>query len=297
MLNFPAVFWKAPSGWQLRANPSSDRWRAIAHNGTLFCAVSDLYGGVMTSPDGINWTDRSGTGNRHSAIVWAGAQFVAVGATKAVMTSPDGLTWTSRSGVNAEPRGIAWNGSILVAVGFGLGNSTNVMTSADGVTWTLRSSFQSDDLNAVCWSGSRFIAVGQLGTVQTSADGITWDVQVYVPSSRHLKSVIRFGSTLVAVSDTGAVYTSATNGASWVEHTVVNNAWYGIASNGVLLAAVGISGVGNRVITSADGSVWAAQTSAADAPWYAVAYGGGLFVAVGDNGSNGVMTSSDGVGE
>ena len=55
---------------------------------------------------------------------------------------------------------------------------------------------------------------------------------------------------------------------------------------------MGVSGAGNRVMTSPDGITWTARTSAADNGWYGVTYGDGLFVAVSNSGtSNRVMTS------
>lgn len=300
MINFPVMF-RRISAWVLRTPSDLYAWRSVAWSGTVFCAVSSIFNGVMTSPDGKNWTTREGAISGR-AIVWAQelGLFVAVGGFDGVATSPDGITWTQRSGFGINPRAVAWSGTVLVAVGNGDGLASNVMTSTDGVTWTLRTSVQADDLLAVAWSGATFIVAGLFGAVQTSSDGVTWGGALTLTGNGNVRALSRLGGTVVAVGDGGTVHTTTNNGTSWTQRTAAsNNNWYGLANNGSLFASVSISGTGDRVMTSADnGITWLRGNSAADAPWEGLAYGGGQFVAVGSGGSDGaVMTSSDGFGE
>ena len=59
-----------------------------------------------------------------------------------------------------------------------------------------------------------------------------------------------------------------------------DNDWRSVAYGNGVLVAVGVSGIGNRVMTSADGINWASQISAADNYWAGVTYAAGMFVAV-----------------
>jgi len=97
---------------------------------------------------------------------------VAVGRFGSIATSPDGLEWTERSagGSGDSLHGVAASPSLLVAVG----EHGTILTSADGASWTARASGTSWELRGVTWTGSAFFAVGDLGTLLRSADGVTW---------------------------------------------------------------------------------------------------------------------------
>ena len=61
---------------------------------------------------------------------------------------------------------------------------------------------------------------------------------------------------------------------AWTARTsAADNGWYGITWSPELglFAAVALSGVGNRVMTSPDGITWTARTSAADNSWRSIA--------------------------
>jgi hypothetical protein len=100
---------------------------------------------------------------------------------------------------------------------------------------------------------------------------------------------------------TRASYASAVECVStWTSRTSATNEWYSIcwAPELSLFVAVGISGTGNRVMTSPDGISWTARTSAADNGWRSVCWSPelSLFVAVAWSGTgNRVMTSPDGI--
>jgi len=71
-----------------------------------------------------------------------------------VMTSPDGITWTQRtSALPAEIGAVCWSPelSLFVAVA-GSGSGNRVMTSPDGITWTARTSAADKEWRSVCWS-------------------------------------------------------------------------------------------------------------------------------------------------
>jgi hypothetical protein len=125
----------------------------LAWNGTLFVAVG-VYNNaptrslVLTSPDGVNWTQRAVAAFLPTlkSVTWNGAVWCAgAAADPTVYTSPDGINWTQRA-FPITPAGslkIRSIGATLVALD--LGQTVNsywaqcyYYTSTDnGVTWTL----------------------------------------------------------------------------------------------------------------------------------------------------------------
>jgi hypothetical protein len=77
-------------------------------------------GSVLTSPDGVTWTQRTtGTGYTLYGLTYGSDQFVAVGE-GSIVSSPDGVGWTVRHG--GEPyilRSVAYGKGRFVAVGDG----------------------------------------------------------------------------------------------------------------------------------------------------------------------------------
>ena len=140
----------------------------------MFCAVgladTDAY--IITSPDGITWTERANPGDiTLFAITWNGSIFCAVGSYQGIndayiVTSPDGITWTERANPKNESLlGIAWNGSIFCAVGAAAGTDAYIITSPDGITWTERANPKNLVLNGITWGNSIFCAVGWTDTI------------------------------------------------------------------------------------------------------------------------------------
>ncbi len=160
----------------------------------LFAATAMTGSGnrFLTSPDGINWTNRTSTAESNwYGSCWASGLglFVAVGGS-CCATSPDGINWTARSIPSGEWFDVCWSQerSLLVAVAWSAA-STNlaVMTSPDGITWTARTTPNNYQWQSVTWSPSLnlFVAVAGGGidgvgindNVMTSPDGITWTLR------------------------------------------------------------------------------------------------------------------------
>src|SRR4051812_6792240 len=76
--------------WTQRHWRPTENWlTAVAWTGAQLVAVGDS-GTILTSPDGITWTNRSsGTDQGLSSITWTGTQLVAVGGLGTILTSPD----------------------------------------------------------------------------------------------------------------------------------------------------------------------------------------------------------------
>lgn len=308
------------SPWTLHdAAPDSSQWKAVAwsHRLSLFAAVSGTGTGnrVMTSPDGITWTNRSSAAdNDWQDIVWAEelGLFVAcslTGISNRIMTSPDGITWTIRnsSGVNEGWRSIDWSPQLrLFVVVADTGSPIRVLTSPDGINWTARNSPTTGDWQDVIWADSLglFVAVGDAGThrVMTSSNGINWVVRGAPSLECNSITWSHELGLLVAVGQTGTgtrVMTSP-DGITWtLRASPADNNWQSVtwASEVGLFVAVASSGTNNRIMTSPDGFTWTTRTSPADVFWIDVIWSPdlGVFCAVGDFvGTKKVMTSVSG---
>jgi hypothetical protein len=76
---------------------------------------------ILTSPDGVNWTERaSKTNDILFCVTYGNGIFVAVGAKGAILTSPDGEHWAQRASPTSNHlRGVTYGNGIFVAVGDG----------------------------------------------------------------------------------------------------------------------------------------------------------------------------------
>ena len=107
--------------------------------------------------------------------------------------------------------------------------------------------FISQHLNAITWSGSQFVAVGD--TILTSPDGHTWTAQ-NTGSSDLFKGVAGSGSQFVAVGD--SIVTSP-DGHTWTSQSAsTSSELYAVAGSGSQFVAVGYS----SILTSPDGQSW-----------------------------------------
>ena len=199
------------------AMSASQNWSSVAWSPELgiFVAVAGNYAlattVAATSPDGVNWTDRTmpGTATYWSSVAWspelgifcAVAGMIQSGTNNARTTnraaiSSDGINWTPVT----LPSSAAWTcitwspdlGIFLVISGITNGAS---LTSPDGVAWTAINEMNlgpgsSNKFTSVCWSPQRKLFVASFGCqagvdassggqdvtniIFTSPDGINW---------------------------------------------------------------------------------------------------------------------------
>jgi hypothetical protein len=305
--------------WLLETAAADLQWASVAWSPALglFAAVAySPNSGIMTSPDGINWTART---NPSSSIDWESicwspdlGLFCAVSddstASNDVMTSPDGITWTLRTVPLASGWiSVCWSHEKLLfcAVDY----NGNAMTSPDGINWTLRTTPNLSSWGSVTWSPDLglFCAVagssGATNDVMTSPDGITWTLRT-VPQDSGWYSVIWSHELsifcAVASSGTYPVMTSP-DGITWTLQSIPTSAsWIGIVWSGAigLFCAVGINPSGAKM-TSPDGINWTYSISPAATNWWGITWSPdlGLFCAVGGNNgaANDVMIGASSV--
>jgi len=130
---------------------------------------------VMTTADGEQWSELQPITGKHvlRRLAWGAGRFVAAGDRGRRAASTDGRTWQDAPEARAN--------DTLVDVTFGKGIFVGVglhglrMTSADGLQWSSRlTGEEGEHLNAVVWTGDRFVAVGQ-GATYLSPDGLSWE--------------------------------------------------------------------------------------------------------------------------
>lgn len=191
-----------------------------------------------------------------------------------VDTTAAGAVWTLVAPiVNTHLRAVIWTGSQFVAVG----DAGVILTSPDGILWERRTSGTTERLESVAGNGSMVVAVGSGGAILSSPDGVAWTQR---PSgfTAFLRHVTWNGSAFLAVAD-GALRSSA-DGVTWQSYS--NNAG-GLLTIRWLEGT--LCGTGDiNLSTSVDAVTWTPRLTLV----------GSRFTDVASNGSQWVVTSSDG---
>jgi hypothetical protein len=267
---------------------------------SLFVATTTSIGlgGIVTSPDGVTWTDRTaqGTVSPWVDVCWSPELgiFVAVRTTlnNTVQTSPDGITWTLRTSpaVTTTWNAVCWSAPLgLFCAVNGTGTvGSQAYTSPNGgstvtTNWTPRQLTATAAIAYVdvCWSnyatgGSAttiglFCAVSSSGAAATGAstspDGITWTAR-NTSSGANVLSAVCWSDELglfCAVSSTASTtsaYTSPT-GVTWTARTTPSIAWNDVnwAPQLAIFIAVSNTASVNAMMTSPDGINWVTRTT------------------------------------
>lgn len=157
-----------PAGWTEQQLPSE--FRALVREGGLF--LGGGFGGVLvTSPDGVNWTERdSGTSHFLNDFTHGSGGFVGVGGSGDIIWSPDGVDWKVVARGAGMLRSVAYRPGLYVAVGSG----GAVARSIDGITWE-KFRLSSLSLTSINSLGDAFAATGgEPFGMWTSSDGKGW---------------------------------------------------------------------------------------------------------------------------
>ena len=259
---------------------------SIVWDGGRFVATG--FDGVITSPDGVTWTDTGATSSVGS-LIWDGSRYVGIGQAGLISSSTDALNWTTQvSNTTERLAAIAWNGSQYVAGG----SSGTILSSPDVVNWTQRmplASVTTESLNDIVWNGSQFVVVGRTGTILTSPDGDTWTSQDSGVTSLSLESINWNGSQYMVV---GSDFLTSPDGVNWTIRDAGTSAG-SVVWDGSQYVVVGAY---KKTLTSPDGINWTTHDITSTVGFNAVAWNGSLFVAVGGyNAGYNIMTSPDGI--
>jgi hypothetical protein len=205
------------------------------------------------------------------------------------LTTSPGHTWQVAQYPKPDwASAIYANGVYAVAGGVG-----TVLRSSDAVQWSTSYVGVANQVRALAWGPSGFVAAGFSGLLARSDDGSSWTMATPIgtPFSTPDLLAAAFGAgqyVVAATGNSGGLYSSV-DGLHW---TLADTG--GVASfSDVIFGGgrfVATSGAGGEILYSDDGVTWTntnCHCSAASLAW-----GNGLFVAFPGTGSS--LTSSDG---
>ena len=121
---------------------------------------------IMTSTDGINWTEHDHNGNGLNDVTFAKGIFVAVGDNGNVQVSSDGMNWNSFQAGNESYQGVSFGKGLFTAVG----GAGAIATSPNGMNWLERNSGTLKVLFDVTSGADVFVTTGNNGTILTSGE-------------------------------------------------------------------------------------------------------------------------------
>ena len=232
--------------WSLETFTNYSTFFAIIYTNRQYMVAGDA-GSIMTSPDGIQWTQRTTPTDRslHS-LLWDGHQYLAVGDNGTILTSPDGIAWTKRvSGSRINFKSFSYSGSRYVAVG-----NEGICISTDSVKWTAPATQwgrQPVLFWACTWNGAEFLVCGwgqnKFPTIYTSPDGDVWTLRDTTIKADLFAAITINGTIYVAGQN--VIKKSSDGGTTWVDAfkntTADYNQFTGLAFNGQNLIAVALN--------------------------------------------------------
>lgn len=284
---------RAGAIWELQTTPTIGSWKSVCYGNGIFVIVNGAYNGsttsVLSSTDGINWTESTMTQASWSSICHGKGLFVAVGRYN-IATSPDGINWTVRNSPNSYWKSVCFGNGRFVAIGTISNSDIHGATSTDGINWTAMDISEAN-WSSVCYGNGIFVAVQNVGAgiIATSSNGINWATHTAPISSNS----ICYGNGLFVAPiayNNHFIFTSI-DGINWDEHELnISEAWDSVCYGSGLFVAVRRSFT-NRVMTSPNGINWTERSSPGDGRWGSVCYGNNRFVAVADSGTSRVMIS------
>lgn len=214
-----------------------------------------------------------------------------------VFTSTDGSTYSLQAQSTTI---VAQYGAYLNGRYFQVGNE-GLVSSSNGINWD----FPAGSHNALAYSGTRYVAVGQAtstqGTIFTSTDWTSWS-NALSTIIKPLNGVTYGGGKFVAVGNMDASGFGTTaysaDGVSWtIGNSGVADNLRAIAYGNSRYVAVGLNG---RIVYSSNGSSWTSAESVSGYNYYGISYVNNYFVAVGgsitaNTGQTKVKYSADGI--
>lgn len=258
----------------------------VVSDGSGFIVVPNS-GPLLTSPDGVTWTNSANAPTRGNPglVANSGSRLVAAGANRVITSDTEGATWIERSGIHPTqpPYGLCWQGARFVT---SLGGTFGLYTSTDGTAWTQRNTTNIGYQIWFAFNGLIGVAVGDSGSsiLRTTDGGLTWATVSPGGFPSSLKNVTWNGTLFVCLHFGGDVWTSP-DGSTWTYRTNLGtHSWRYFAKKGTTLLAIGGSPVYTSV--SADGITWstplALSVSASAFPYPVFESASGFVLAVTD---------------
>lgn len=200
--------------------------------------------------------------------------------------SSDGNTWTALPTATWNRLwAVAHGNNRFVAVGQRYAAYTMEDPTAPGAAWVPRdsglasgSNFQSENLYAIAWSGSRFVAVGNSGRSTRSDDGTTWTSQT-ISSTVTFRGITFAAGQFIAVgnqsNNSPALFTSP-DGIAWTDNSTRIASAFG--SNTIRSIAHGdgmwvVVGDNSKLIFSENSIDWTARDTGFTGNYLSVVHG------------------------
>ena len=284
------------ASWQAYPFPVSTSANELSFaNGLYF--VTGGQGVILTSPNGLDWTQRGGASTRQLRSLTEGRNgLIAVGNGGLLLTSTEGTNWTRRDGITRENlAGVTAQREQYVVVG-GTTNAV-LLISSNATDWQVISSSAHGPLQSVARGvGDLVLGVGLGGSLaHITRKGVQYSQS---PGREDFRSVARMGNTFLAVatstryperSNPGTIYSSG-DGLNWSARFTHSNALYCIAASSLRAVAAGAFGA---AFVSSDGRNWQRISIATNGDhWLSMAYGDGVFLAAGGYANNGKVFAS-----
>jgi hypothetical protein len=153
--------------WVARTSPLNYGWSSVAFGDGRFVAVTTDSGTtkIISSPDGVTWTQSNVTSGLWTSVTYGGGKFVAVAYSgeNRVATSTDGLTWSLHTVALEFWNSVAYGNGMYVSLGFG---TNKVMTSFNGETWVNGLSAETGIWNSIAFGNGVFVAVSENAAVR-----------------------------------------------------------------------------------------------------------------------------------
>lgn len=291
------------TNWISRDAAAQNTWNGVTYGNGLFVAVSqDGAQRVMTSPDGITWTERNAPARSWAQVMYDNGLFVAV-APDAVMTSPNGIAWTLQT-VPALG-GTGWNevtygNGLFVGVGSDAVGNRRAMTSPDGVTWVLRnlpgSASATKLTRSVTFGEGLFVALTQADVI-TSPDGINWTIRDIADNVFWASVTYGNGQFVIhGVQNPGNDIMTSPDGITWTMRagipSYLASMKKGYGSGLFVIPIMQPVPTNHDVAVSTDGITWTYYDTPENNSWMDIAYGNNTFVGVAGLGTHRVMTAS-----
>jgi photosystem II stability/assembly factor-like uncharacterized protein len=188
----------AGKSWRERRSHTQLKLHTVFWTGEEYLAGGDI-GRVLSSPNGRNWR-RVDFPGFHSVRGFAtdGSTVVAAGAGTIARLAPGGEWELEQAGFARFQTSVAYGDGAFVVVG----HNGEVQVSTDaGQTWTQVAAGVEVNLDAVIWTGSRFLATGE-GVAIASPDGVSWS-PVALPTRRSVRALAVHGAFVAGVGDGG----------------------------------------------------------------------------------------------